>query len=118
MTRSTTKAQRCPTDSSVGQLQARIKELGKAMKACESTVAKAEATEKKVEASLGKAQVVTVAAIAEYIGTAFTLGGELLALEREMAATKGKHRGDTFRKTAIKLLGNKNAVYRPIAINR
>ncbi len=116
--RSTGKTPSCPTVPSVGQLQARIKELAKAMKTCEAAVAKAETKEKEVAALLDNAQTARVAAHARLIGKAFTLGGELVALEKEMEATKGKHRGDTFRKAAIQLLGNKNAVYRPMAIYR
>lgn len=114
----TATAPSCPTPPTVGQLQARIKETAKAMKTCEAAAARAGAKETDVQVRLYKAQAVRVAAHAKLIGKAFTLGGDLVALKKEMGATKGKHRGDTFRKTAIKLLGNKNAVYRPMAIYR
>jgi hypothetical protein len=108
----------CPTLETVGQLENRILAAAKVMEQCQAEVAKAEAEEQEAKVYLEKAQSETLAARARQIGKAFLLGAELDALYKEMAATKGKHRGDTFRKRAVKLLKNKNAVYRPLAIYR
>jgi len=107
----------CPTAASVGQLENRIVAAAKAMERCEKELTKAEAKEQKAEADYDAATAKTTTANAKLIGKAFVLGGELDALAKKMEATKGKHK-DTFRKRAIGLLGNKNAVYRPWAIYR
>jgi len=75
-------------------------------------VDKAEAEEQEAKVYLEDVKFETLAARAHLVGKAFLLGAELDAFDKEMGATKGKHRGDTFRKRAIKLLKNKNAVYR------
>ncbi len=108
----------CPTPETVGQLEGRIKKAAKAMQQSEADVAKAEAEEENAKVYLEDVKFETLAARAHQIGKAFLLGAELDALDKTMGATKGKHRGDTFRKRAIALLGNKNAVYRPLAIYR
>jgi hypothetical protein len=108
----------CPTPETVGQLEARIREAAKAVNQCEEEVAKAEADEDEAKICFEDAKFETVTAHAHLIGKAFVLGGELDALDKQMASTKGQHREDTFRKRAIELLGNKNAVYRPLAIYR
>ncbi len=107
----------CPEPQTSGQLETRIKEAAKAMQQSEAEVTKAEAEEEQAKVYLEDVRFEALAARANLVGKAFLLGAELDALAKEMEGSKGKHR-DTFRKRAIKLLKNKNAVYRPLALYR